>query len=187
MEKTLKKQYTSTQKTKILTRMAILTAIGAVLYRIEVPFMVAHLKIDPSLIPALVGGLMMGPAAGVTVELLKNITHLFVTSTLGVGELINFLVGSSLIIPLSLIYRKNENTKNFVIGSIISFISILTIGAICNYLLTPVFYAVMNLPDPTHEQIMTFVMASFGLNSFKAFITIVPTYFMLSMIKNNKL
>lgn len=186
MENTLNPQIASTQKTKLMTRIAVLTALGAVLYRLEIPFMVAHLKIDPSVIPSLVGGLMMGPVAGVTIELLKNISHLFVSSTLGVGELINFIVGSSLVVPISLIYRKNSNKKNFIIGAVASLIVTLIIGAICNYLLTPVFYAVMNLPDPTHAEIMGFVMASFGLNSFKTFVTVAPTFFMLNMIEQNK-
>lgn len=182
MENTLKKP-ANTQKIQMMTRIAILTAIGSVLYRIEIPVMVAHLKMDPSVIPSLVGAIMMGPLAGITIELLKNVLHLFSTSTVGVGELINFVVGASIIVPITLIYRKNPNHKTFFIGSALTLISALLIGAICNYLLTPVFYSVMGLGEPSHAEIMGFVGASFALNALKTAVTLIPTYFMLPMMK----
>lgn len=189
MEKILqtKMQKTSSEKTKIMTRVAVLTAVGAVLYRIEIPFMVGHLKLDPSVVPSLIGGLLLGPIYGVIIELLKNITHLFVTSSAGVGELINFLVGSSLILPVSFFYKKDKTVKNYLIGSVFGMISILLIGALCNYLFTPLFYYALGLGTPTQAEIMGFVQISFGLNSFKGFITLALTFWVLPAIKKNNI
>ncbi|MFI3225989.1 MAG: ECF transporter S component [Clostridia bacterium] len=187
MEKILRKNLTTSQKTQMMTRMAILTAIGAVLYRIEIPLLVAHQKIDPSLIPSLVGGIMMGPLAGVTIELLKNFTHLFVTSSAGIGELINFIVGSSLIIPVCIIYRSKQTMTSYIVAALIATVSIFAVGALCNYIFTPVFYAVMGLPSPSTTEIMAFVSASFLLNGLKAAVTLIPTFFMLPMLKRNSL
>ncbi len=185
MEKILKQpaKLNNSQKVKMMTRIAILTAIATVLYRIEIPILVGHLKLDPAVIPALVGGIMMGPLAGIAIEFLKNAINLFVTSSGGVGELINFIVGTSLIVPVTLIYRRNPSKKSFIIGSVFSVISILIIGAICNYLLTPVFYAVLGLGEPSHAEIMGFVGASFALNGLKSAVTLIPTFSILPVMK----
>ena len=53
------------------------------------------LKIDISDLTALLGGVALGPMAGVTIALLKNLLQ-FVTgmsTTGGVGEFANFLIG----------------------------------------------------------------------------------------------
>lgn len=184
MERTIHK--TTSEKTQLIARMAILTAIGAVLYRIEIPLLVAHQKIDPSLIPSLIGGLMLGPIYGVIIEFLKNITHLFVSTTVGVGELINFIVGSSLILPVCFIYKKFQTKKSYILGSVLGMVSVLLVGAICNYIFTPLFYAVMGLGSPSTAEIMGFVVASFALNSLKGVVTLVPTFLILPAMKRNK-
>lgn len=74
----------------------MLAAIGMVLMLVDfpLPLFPSFLQIDLSDVPAVIGAFSLGPAAGVVIELLKNLLKLIVGSnTGGVGELANFLVG----------------------------------------------------------------------------------------------
>jgi riboflavin transporter FmnP len=106
-----------------------------------VPLFPAFLKIDLSDIPAIITGFALGPVAGVGVELVKNILHLFRTSTGGVGELANFIVGSAYVIPAALIYQKHKTKKTAIIGMLVGTLSMALFGAIANYTFIMPFYA----------------------------------------------
>ena len=77
----------------------------------SVPFMPAFIKMDLSELPALIGSFAMGPLCGVVVCLIKNVLHLFITTTGGVGELSNFILGVAFVLPAGLIY-KHKRTVN---------------------------------------------------------------------------
>ncbi|MCT4605074.1 MAG: ECF transporter S component [Marinisporobacter sp.] len=138
-----------------LTKVAILSVVAYLIMFIELPifFLPGFLKIDFSDLPALIGGLALGPAAGVMIELIKNILH-FVTKTTtgGVGEFANFLVGIALIIPASISYQKYRTQRGAMTGIIIGIVSMGIVGALANYYMLLPFYAkVMPL-----EQIISF-------------------------------
>lgn len=84
-----------------MTMTAMLSAIAFVLmfFEFSVPIMPSFIKMDLSELPALVGAFAMGPVSGAMVCLVKNLLHLFMTTTGGVGELSNFLLGGSLCSP----------------------------------------------------------------------------------------
>jgi riboflavin transporter FmnP len=67
--------------------------------------------------------------------------HLIQTSTSGVGELANFLVGIALVVPASLIYSKNKTKKNAIIGLFIGTIAMGIMGGLANYYILLPFYA----------------------------------------------
>ena len=96
MQQTMKKtKFLSTSK---LVKISILSAIGYILMFISVPLPMLFpefLKIDISDLTALLGGISLGPMAGVTIAFLKNLLQ-FITgmsNTGGVGEFANFLIG----------------------------------------------------------------------------------------------
>ena len=86
-----------------LTGTAMLSAIAYVLMFLDfsVPFMPSFIKMDLSELPALIGSFAYGPVAGVIICLIKNVLHLFITTTGGVGELSNFLLGADAFTPFS--------------------------------------------------------------------------------------
>jgi riboflavin transporter FmnP len=96
--------------TKNMTKISILSVIAFILMQLEfpIPIFPSFLQIDLSDLPALVGGFALGPVVGILIVLFKNLMHLIQTSTSGVGELANFLVGIALVVPASLIYSKNK-------------------------------------------------------------------------------
>lgn len=53
----------------------------------------------------------MGPACGVLVCLIKNLLHLTISSTGGVGELSNFILGVSFVLPAGLIYKHKRTAR----------------------------------------------------------------------------
>ena len=83
---------TKTEKVNIryLTVTAMLSAVAYILMFLDfsVPFMPAFIKMDLSELPALIGTFAMGPVCGVIICLIKNVLHLFITTTGGVGQMI---------------------------------------------------------------------------------------------------
>ena len=74
---------------RYITVTAMLSAVAFILMFLDfsVPFMPAFIKMDLSELPALIGSFAMGPLCGVIICLIKNLLHLMITSTGGVGEL----------------------------------------------------------------------------------------------------
>lgn len=127
-----------------IVKVAILSVIAYLIMFIEVPlfFFPGFLKVDLSDLPALIGGLALGPVAGVMIELIKNILHFITkTSTGGVGEFANFLVGIALILPATILYHRNKTQKGAMIGICIGIVSMGIVGALANYYMLLPFYA----------------------------------------------
>ena len=89
----------------------ILGAISTVLMMLSfsVPFMPSFIKLDFSELPALIASFSMGPLAGVSVCFIKNLVNVTMTTTGGVGELSNFLLGVCLVLPAGLVYKFRKN------------------------------------------------------------------------------
>ncbi len=135
---------TRTQKTAVITKTSILGAIAFILMAFDfpLPMFPAFLKIDFSEIPALIGTFALGPAAGVSIELIKNILHLITKSqTGGVGELGNFIVGASFVWTAGHIYKHRKTKAAALAGCAAGTLAMTVIAYIFNvYILIP-FYA----------------------------------------------
>ena len=143
MQQTMKKtKFLSTSK---LVKISILSAIGYILMFISIPLPMLFpdfLKIDISDLTALLGGVALGPMAGVTIALLKNLLQ-FVTgmsTTGGVGEFANFLIGGSFVFTVSYIYSKKRELSGVVIGLISGMVIMTIVGCISNYFIILPFY-----------------------------------------------
>lgn len=119
------------------TRIAILSALAAVLMLLQIPvwFAPPFYEIDLSDAVILMGGFALGPGAAVIMELIKNLLNLLMngTVTAGVGELANFVMGCSLVLPASLYYRSHKSLKGAVWGMIIGIVSLVTVSCLVNY------------------------------------------------------
>lgn len=130
-------------------KISIMAALSFLIMLIEfpLPMMPPFLQLDFSEIPALLVTFSMGPLGGIMVELIKNILHLFKTSTVGIGELANFLVGVFFIVPAGLIYKSNKNKKGAYIALFCGTISMTLFSIIFNYLvLLPLYATVLGFP-----------------------------------------
>ncbi|MGL5259771.1 MAG: ECF transporter S component [Lachnospiraceae bacterium] len=185
------------EKERILTtrKMALIGMFSALatifmLFDFSVPFAPAFYQIDFSEVPALIAAFSLGPVAGVLVEFLKILLKLLFksTTTAFVGELANFVVGCSFLLPASIIYYKRKNKKQGMIGCIVGTICMTIFGTAFNavYLL-PTFATLygMNLEDlismgtainPAITNVSTFVFFSVApLNLLKGILVSVIT------------
>ena len=151
--------------TQTIIKVALLAAIGRILMFIEFPLPIfpSFLKIDISDIPAVVGTLSLGPAAGVIIELIKNILKLLTgTSSMGIGELANFIVGTAYILPLGIIYNKDKSVKGFIWGSFWGTLAMIVIASLFNYFILIPAYSKIIFNTP----IDTFVGMANKVNGF---------------------
>lgn len=124
--------------TKKMVLMALLSAIALVLMTFVKPPVkyLGFLEFEVSDVPAVIGGLAYGPVVGVAIVLLKNVLHLFFTSTAGVGELANFLVMASYVLPITILGRKKHKVTGFVAGTL----ALVVAGILVNTFVTVPFY-----------------------------------------------
>ena len=98
------------------------------------------IKLDLSELPALIGAFAHGPLCGVLICLIKNLLHLPVTTTAGVGEFANFLLGAIFVGTAGVIYKKKKSKKNAALAAALGAV---LMGVACipvNYFVTYPFY-----------------------------------------------
>ena len=110
-----KQKTRSNLSVQYMTRIAILGALSAVLFPLEIPI-VAFYKLDFSTLPALLGAFSMGPLPGLAILLIKDLSRLAYSSSMYVGELADFIMSAAFILPASLIYRKHKTRKTALVG-----------------------------------------------------------------------
>lgn len=121
---------------------AMLSAVSVVLMYLQIalPFMPSFIQFDVSDLPALIGAYAFGPLSGVIICALKNLIHLFVTTTVGVGELSNFILGTLFVLPAGLIYKYHKNRKGALLGALIGSVMMAVGGVFSNlFLIYPLF------------------------------------------------
>ena len=146
----------SISKTRKLTVTAVLSAVAFLLAFLEfpVPLSPPFARLDLSDLPALIGAFAYGPLAGVMVELIKNLLGLMTSGTGGIGELANFIMGSSYVFTAGAIYKANKTKKMALIGGIMGSLVMGVVAAITNYfILLPLFEQFMPIDK---------IIASFG-------------------------
>ena len=128
---------------------AIFGALATVLMMLSfsVPFMPGFIKMDFSELPALIASFSMGPIYGIAVCLIKNVVNVFMTTTGGVGEFCNFLLGVAFVAPAGFIYKAMKNRKGALIGSAVGAVSMAILGLPLNYFVSfPIYLKVLGLP-----------------------------------------
>lgn len=100
---------------------AMLGALASVLmfFEFPLPMMIpSFIKMDFSELPALIASFSMGPVSGVAVCLIKNLVHLPMTTSGGVGNLANFLLGCAFVIPAGWLYKYKKGRVGALLGSL---------------------------------------------------------------------
>lgn len=144
------------KNTRAFTMTAMLAAISYLLAFMEfpVPLSPAFARMDLSDFPALIGAFVIGPVSGIMIELVKNGLQLLTTTTGGVGEIANFLMGGSYVLTAGLIYKLHKTKKMAWIACIMSSVVMGLTAALANYfILLPMFELFMPLDQ---------LIASFG-------------------------
>ena len=154
-----------------ITVTAMLSAVAFVLMFIEfsVPIMPPFIKLDISDLPALLGSFALGPVAGAVIELLKNLLHILIkgTSSAGVGELCNFLLGCFFVVPAGLLYKLKKSRKRAIIGAVLGCLVMAVCSLPLNYFVVyPAYVKFYGLPLPAiigmYQAILPSVNSLFG-------------------------
>ncbi len=128
----------------------ILGALGFVLMLLEfpLPFIIpAFIKFDFSELPAIIAAFAYGPLHGIFVCAIKNLLHLFVTTSAGVGELSNFVLGAIFVGVAGLVYKKMHSRKGALIGALIGAFIMAVISVFSNYYIVyPAFVVIYGMP-----------------------------------------
>lgn len=154
LEKLAKKKNGDTERILTTRKMAMIGMFSAVatilhLFDFPIPFAPPFYKLDFSELPILVGTFAFGPVSGVMMEFLKILLKLFIkgTSTAFVGDLANFVIGCSFIIPASAIYTFRKTKKSAIISCIVGTLVLTVFGTAFNAIyLIPAFSVLFGMP-----------------------------------------
>ncbi len=131
------------QGVRKLAVIAMLSAVAAVLMALSfpIPFLIpTFVKMDFSELPALLAAFSMGPVSGVAVCLIKNLVNLFSSTTNGVGELCNFLLGACLVVPAGLVYKYKKTRGGALMGALIGAVVMAAGSVPVNYFISYPMY-----------------------------------------------
>ena len=178
---------------RTMVQVGMLGAVSVVLMMFESPLWFAppFYKIDLSEIPVLIGTFAMGPTAGIFIELIKIVLHLLFkgTSTAGVGDFANFLIGCSMIVPAGIIYKVKKTRGGAVVGMITGTLFMAFVGCFLNaFVLLPAYgkafgmsvdalIAMGTAVNPSINSLFTFVVLAVApFNLLKGLIVGVITF-----------
>ena len=151
-----KSRKTAVLSVRTISMTAMLSAVAYLLAFVEfsVPLSPSFARMDLSDLPALIGAFAFGPLSGLLIELVKNTLQLMTTSTGGIGEIANFLMGASYVVAAGAIYKRHKTKKTAWIACVTASFVMGIAAALANYfILLPLFEAFMPLDQ---------LIASFG-------------------------
>ena len=129
----------------VMTRIAILAAAASILFLIEIPI-VAFYKLDLSNLPVLLGAFSMGPVPGLIILAIKSAVGLLHSSSAGIGELADFVMGAALVLPAAVIYHRNKSRKSAIIGMAVGTVCMVVAGVLMNkWVMLPFFMGAFHM------------------------------------------
>ena len=146
-------------KAKKVSITGILAALSAILY-VYPHFVVlpgfTMFKMDFADIPALLAATVVSPLSGVLVVFIRDAVHLFMSDTLGIGELSNFIISASFVTVTGLVIKASKNeiasVKRTITAMVLASVCTVAISVLSNYFLIIKLYEIFVNPE-----IMSFV------------------------------
>jgi riboflavin transporter len=158
----------------------LMAALAIVLSFLEIPmpFFAAWLKLDFSFVPMMLVGFSLGPAAGMAVLLITNTFHLLGSSSVGVGEIANLLLGVSFLLPALIAYNQSRTRKSALLGMLVGILMMVIVGVVSNtYFLIPLAKNAGFLPA-AFDLTEYLIAAIIPFNILKGLVDCVITYIM---------
>lgn len=107
----------------------------------KLPFMFpSFLDLQISELPALIGGIVLGPLYGIVIILFKCLLKFPFSSTMYVGEFTDMILGIAYVLPVSLIYRRWQGTKGLVVALAIGSLVVTAVAVLLNRFVSIPFY-----------------------------------------------
>jgi len=169
---------------------AMLGSVGTVLmqFNFPLPAIPGFLKFDFGEVPAVLAILTMGPVAGITVEVIKNVLHWLLSGSptgVPVGEIANFTTGLLFILPIYFVFNKFRTTKGLTTGLIIGTVSMAAGMSFLNYVVfLPMYTYFLNMPAVTGDALYTMiVLGILPFNLIKGIIIAVISILLFNRMK----
>lgn len=175
-----KTRTTSRMKAKEIAVIGLFGALSAILMlaRFPLPFMPPFLSFDLAGLMEILGGFMFGPMAALLIIVVKILLQLVMQGSfsLGTGELQNFILSCSYVLPAVLLYHRSKTRKMAVGGMAFGTIFVSVVAVFTNlYMIIPFYVnlfgmtmddiiAMCSAVNPAMKNAMT--MAVFGLLPF---------------------
>lgn len=109
---------------KKITIVGILAALSVIFYmflKFPLPFIFpSFLDIQLSNLPVILAGLIFGPAEACIIVIVRFAVKIPMTSTAGIGEIADLVIGLSVALSVSLIYQKIKTKKGGIISLVVS-------------------------------------------------------------------
>lgn len=170
---------TSTLSVNKLVKVGILSAMSFILMFVQFPIPIAppFMKVDLADVPSLIGGFAMGPGYGVAIQFIKNFLNLSKTTTGGVGELSNFIVGGAFVYVSSFIYHRRKTKKTAIKAMVVGMLVMTILATLSNtFVIFPLYGKIMGI------ELQEFVNMVSATNRL---VTSYPTLMLLSIAPFN--
>ena len=134
----------SKSKLRRLTMAAMMGAVSFVLmyFSFSVPVLSPFAEFASSALPELIGGFILGPLGAIEITTVKLILKVIFkgSSSMMTGEVQNFLLSISYVVPAVLYYRSHRTKKGAIVGLVIGSVTSIIVAIVTNiYLIFPVY------------------------------------------------
>ncbi len=188
-----KKAKDNRSKVKKMVTISILAALSVILYyfikfplTIIIPIIPPFLKVHFSNVPVYIGGFLFGPISGSIIVFIRFVAKLPGSSSLGVGELSDLIIGLATVLVSSLIYYKKKTKKRALLSSGLIVVVWIVSAVITNWLFilpiyinlygfNAVFGMLSSIPGITAENTMLYYIL-FGVIPFNLILALVVSF-----------
>lgn len=175
---------------KAMVSIGMLSSISYVLMLLNFPLppFPKFLMVDFSDIPALIAALIFGPAAGILVELIKNMLDYFMTGSetgVPVGHAANFVAGVLFILPTYYIYQRLKTKKGMTFALVAGTVSMAILMSVLNYyVFLPAYTIFLNMPAMSGPETRQLIVAGIlPFNFVKGILMSIVFMLMFSRMK----
>lgn len=149
----------STKRIAITALFCAVAAISTLFLQFPIIPGVTFLQYDPSAIVALIAGFAFGPATGVVVSTVPYLPQVATQS--GVyGMMMAIIATLSLVLPASLVYKRNTTLKGAIAGMAVGAVVCITCCILANLIVTPIY---MGAPTQTVIDMIVPVLLPFNV------------------------
>lgn len=147
------KKHPNSITVRFMSRVAIFTAMATILYvvpifQFKLPFFPPFLEVHLDEVPSMIAGFAFGPWVAISTVFLKTIIKLPFSSTMMVGELTDFLLGTLYVGLTSLIFAKKRNLLGASLGIGIATVVQVVLAMVLNvYVMIPFYTTLMGFTE----------------------------------------
>jgi len=131
-------------KVRRLTTAALMGAVAFVLmyFSFSVPVLSPFAEFDASAVAEMIGGFILGPIGAIEIISIKILLKLMFkgTSSMLTGEVQNFLLSASFVLPAIWYYRRHRTKNGAIVGLVLGSVISIVVAVITNiYMIFPAY------------------------------------------------